>query len=142
MRGLNKAYFIGHIGHEPEPRTTSSGTTLLKLNIATPSSRRVNDTWVEQPDWHRLTFFGKTADYVARAAHKGDSIAVECTVRPRRWTDESGQARSEVSLVVDRVLWLHGRTRAVTHADPEGADGADASGLPSPEEVTEMLPVA
>lgn len=139
MRGLNKAYFIGHIGHDPEPRTTASGTTLLKLNIATPSARRVNDTWVEQPDWHRLTFFGKTADYVARAAHKGDSIAVECTVRPRRWTDEAGQARSEVSLVVERVLWLHGRNRA---AAPANREEPEAAVLPPADDDEGMLPVA
>ncbi len=119
MRGLNKAYFIGNIGHEPELRTTASGKPVLKLNIATQSARKVNDTWVEHPDWHRLTIFGKNAEWLARAAHKGDMIAVDCVVRPNRWTDKDGRAHYDVDLVVERVLWLNQRNRAIPGPDVE-----------------------
>jgi single-strand DNA-binding protein len=124
MRGLNKAFLIGNIGHEPELRTATNGTPVLKLNVATPSARKVNDAWVDSPDWHRLTFFGKTAEYVARTAHKGDLIAVECVIRPSKWTDREQVTRYDVSLVVDRLLALHSRSRpsfALADATPVDA---------------------
>jgi single-strand DNA-binding protein len=127
MRGLNKAYFIGNIGHEPELRTTANGKPLLKLNIATRSARKVNDTWVEQPDWHRLTIFGKNAEWIARAAHKGDMIAVDCVVRPNRWTDKDGRNHNEIDLVVERVLWLNQRNRAIPGPDLETDEETDTA---------------
>ena len=100
---------------------------MLKLNVATPSARKVNDTWVDTPDWHRLTFFGKTAEYVARTAHKGDLIAVECVIRPSKWTDREQVTRYDVSLVVDRLLALHSRSRpSFALADATPVDAADA----------------
>ena len=127
MRGLNKAFLIGNIGHEPDLRTAANGTPVLKLNVATPSARKVNDTWVDTPDWHRLTFFGKTAEYVARTAHKGDLIAVECVIRPSKWTDREQVTRYDVSLVVDRLLALHSRSRpSFALADATPVDAADA----------------
>ncbi len=127
MRGLNKAFLIGHLGHEPELRVAPSGTAVLKINVATPASRKVNDAWIDAPDWHRLTIFGKTAEYVARTAHKGDLIAVECTVRPTRWTDRDKVTRYDVSLIVDRLLALHSRSRAAyTLGDAAPVDAAEA----------------
>lgn len=126
MRGLNKAFLIGNIGHEPELRTAASGTAILKLNVATPSVRKVNDAYIDTPDWHRLTLFGKNAEYVARTAHKGDLIAVECTIRPSKWTDREQVTRYDVSLIVDRVLALHSRSRAAfALADAVPVDAVD-----------------
>ena len=118
MKGLNKAYLIGHIGQDPELRTTASGKQLLKLSIATPNGKRVNDEWVDMPDWHRLTLFDKQAEYVATYAKKGDVLAVECAIRPNKWTDKDNVVRYEVSLLVDRVLWLNGRGRGASDAPP------------------------
>jgi single-strand DNA-binding protein len=111
MKGLNRAFFIGHLGHDPELRSSASGLALLKVSIATPASRKVNETWIDTPDWHRLTLFGQEAEFLGRYAKKGDSLAVECSIRPSRWTDKEGQTHHEVSLVVDRVLWLSSRAR-------------------------------
>jgi single-strand DNA-binding protein len=125
MRGLNKAYLIGHIGHEPEPRTSAAGLMFLNLNIATPGSRKVGDEWVEAPDWHRLTFFDKNAEFVSKYAHKGDVLAVECAIRQGKYTDKDNVVRYKTDLIVDRVLWLN-------NSRPRTADDA-TSGRRVPE---------
>ena len=125
MKGLNKAYLIGHIGQDPELRTTAGGKQLLKLSLATPNVRKMGDEWVETPDWHRLTIWDKTAEFIATYARKGDVLAVECAVRPGKWTDKENVVRYQVDLVVDRVLWLNGKHRGATEgAGPESTDTA------------------
>ncbi|MDP2309719.1 MAG: single-stranded DNA-binding protein [Pseudomonadota bacterium] len=114
MKGLNKAYLIGNIGQDPELRTTANGKVLVKLSLATPNSRKVGDEWVETPDWHRLTGWEKTADFLATYARKGDVLAVECAIRPRKWTDKDNVVHYEIDLVIDRVLWLNGKHRGAS----------------------------
>ena len=129
MKGLNKAYLIGHIGQDPDLRTTASGTQLVKLSVATPSSRKVNGEWVDTHDWHRVTFFGQQAEFVSKYAHKGDVIAVECTIRPNKWTDRENVVRYEVSLLADRVLWLNNKHRGMTQAPPQRVEAPPAEEL-------------
>ena len=131
MKGLNRAYLIGNIGQDPELRTTAAGKQLLKLSLATPHGRKVGEEWVETPDWHRLTLFGQQAEYVARYARKGDLLAVECAIRPNKWTDKENVVHFQVDLIVDRVLMLQGRNRPVP-AQAEG-DEPDASEASRPE---------
>ncbi len=104
MTGLNKAYFIGHIGREPEI-TRTNGVTLASISVATPNPR-VADDGTEIPDWHRLTASGAVAAYLARHAREGTRIAVECSVRQEKWTDATGTVRYETRLVIERVLWV------------------------------------
>ena len=118
MNGLNKAYLIGNIGHEPELRTSASGKPILKVNIATPFARKVDDAWIDAPDWHRLTLFDRNAEYVGRHAHKGDGLAVECAIRPNKWTDKENVVHHEVNLIVERVLWLSSRKTTAPVAVP------------------------
>ncbi len=106
MLGLNKAFLIGHVGQDPEIKTSpNKGTTYCKLTLATPNHKKEGETWVDHPDWHRLTLFGLPAERVAKSVKKGDTLAVECTIRHGKWTDKDGQQRYETSLLVDRVLW-------------------------------------
>lgn len=118
MRGMNRVFLMGHIGHDPEPRTSPNGTVVLRLSLATPGGRKVNDTWVDAPDWHRLVAFGKDAEYLTRYARKGDSLAVECALRPNRWTDKNNQVHNEVNIVVEQVVWLQSRARPAAEAAP------------------------
>jgi single-strand DNA-binding protein len=128
MKGLNRAFLIGHIGHEPELKTAASGTAVLKLSLATPSSRKVGDNWVDSPDWHRLTLFGQEAEFLSRFAHKGDTLGVECVLKPGRWLDREGTVHYSLDLVVERVLLLESRGSKQENAaneptEPEATTG-------------------
>ncbi|MDP2316450.1 MAG: single-stranded DNA-binding protein [Pseudomonadota bacterium] len=141
MKGLNKAYLIGNIGQDPEMRTTATGKQLVKLSLATPFARKVGDEWVETPDWHRLTCWDKTAEFIATNARKGDVLAVECAIRPRKWTDKDNVVHYEIDLVVDRVLWLNGKHRGASGA--EGTRHVPPAGGRSPamtEAESEQIP--
>ena len=141
MLGLNKCYFIGHLGRDPEMRATPGGHTVARLNLATPHVRKDGENWIDTPDWHRVTAFGKTAESIQRNAHKGDVIAVECVVRPNRWTDKDNQTHYEVNFYVERVLWVSQKRRldagcGAAYAEPIEADAAPV------EEAGEGVPTA
>jgi single-strand DNA-binding protein len=120
MRGLNKVFLIGNLGADPEIRITTKGTQIARVRLATPHPRKVEGAWVENVDWHTVKVFGRSAEYLGRAAHKGDALALECSLRPNRWTGADGQARYEVDIVAERVIWLQRRTRDLgTEAAPE-----------------------
>lgn len=122
MNGLNKAFFLGRLGADPESRTTHSGSVVVRLSVGTPNARKVNEDWVEGVDWHRLTFFGKDTDYLMKYAHKGDSICVECSIRPNKWTDAEGKAHFDIDFVGQRIFWLQGRGRAVQLSGEAGGE--------------------
>lgn len=111
MTGMNRVILIGHIGQDPEVRATASGKRVLRVSIATNNARKVDGSWVESTDWHSVVAFDGTADFLGRFARKGDLLAVDCALRPRKWDDAAGKTHHEVSIVVDRVAALHSRTR-------------------------------
>jgi single-strand DNA-binding protein len=131
MLGLNKAYFIGHVGRDPELRTSAKGINVANVTIAVPHRRQQDDgTWVDNPDWHRLTAFSKVADWVSRDVRKGDAIAVECVVRQNKWTDKDGQPRWDTALIMERLLW-HGRKAAKANVLPPLGPNSTVADLPS-----------
>lgn len=111
MNGMNKAYLLGHLGKDPEVRSTGEGASVVSFTLATPSRRKVNEEWVDSPDWHRLTAFGKEAEFLARYARKGDILCVECTIRQNKWVDREGRTHYDVNIVIQRVLWLNSKGR-------------------------------
>lgn len=118
MKGLNKAYLIGTVGRDVELLPAASGKPVVKVSLATPHARKIGEDWVDVPDWHRLTAFDRNAEYLANYARKGGNLAVECSIRPNKWTDRDNVTRYEVQLIVDRVLWYSGPKNGNPPAPP------------------------
>jgi single-strand DNA-binding protein len=68
---MNVIHLLGRVGKDPEVVTTSGGTKLCKVSLATRGYKK------DETDWHQVTFFGKTADIVEQYVKKGDMI--QCT---------------------------------------------------------------
>ena len=115
---LNRAIFIGHIGADPESRVTKDGVDIAILSIATTSSTQSGADWVESTDWHRLTAFDKNAAFLLKYAKKGALLAVDCTVKPSRWTDRDGKTHHVINFVVQRIHHL-GKAKSVASFRPE-----------------------
>ncbi len=106
-RSLNKALLIGHVGADPEVRTTASGTRVASLSLAT--SRRWSDRdgrTHEKTEWHRVIAWDRLADVVERYVKRGDRLFVEGRVEYRSWNDPSGQARYATEIIAQDVILL------------------------------------
>lgn len=127
-RSLNKVILIGNLGADPEVRSTSNGSRVAQLSLAT--SRRwkgQNGEWQEKTEWHRIVAWnnrGSTlADIVERYCKKGDKLYVEGSIEYRSWQDREGQTRYTTEINARDILMLGGRSG--DNSD-EGSGGAPA----------------
>lgn len=74
-RSVNKITLVGHVGRDPEVRTTGTGVRVAHLSLAT--NHRVGEEGKERTDWHRLTLWGGLAHFAESYVHRGDRIYVE-----------------------------------------------------------------
>lgn len=111
MASKNRAELIGHIGIDPEVRTTTDGGKVASLTLATSEKwKDERGTKHEKTEWHRIVCWNRgnraLADLVAQYVHKGDQIAVEGRIRYRDWEDRDGVKRSTTEIDADEILFL------------------------------------
>lgn len=76
-RSINKVILVGNVGRDPDVQTTSSGTKVAHLSLAT--SRRIprEGGAEERTEWHRLTLWDRLAQLAEDYIRKGDRLYVE-----------------------------------------------------------------
>ncbi len=73
----NKVILVGHVGGDPEPRYTASGTAVVNISVATNDVRRDssgND--IETTEWHRVVVWAKQAQFDGNYVEKGQHLYV------------------------------------------------------------------
>ena len=136
MASVNKVILIGNLGADPETRYLPSGDAVTNIRIAT------TDTWKdksgekqEHTEWHRIAFFGKTAEIAGEYLKKGSPVYVEGRIRTRKWQDKEGQERFTTEIVGDRMQLLGGRgggADSVATREPVAASAAAGSAKAPP----------
>jgi single-strand DNA-binding protein len=110
MASVNKVILIGNLGADPETRYLPSGDAVTNIRIATTENwKDKSGEKQEHTEWHRVSFFGKTAEIAAEYLKKGSPVYVEGRIRTRKWQDKEGQDRYSTEIVADRMQLLGGR---------------------------------
>lgn len=111
MASVNKVIILGNLGRDPEVRYSPDGGAIANFSVATTDQWKDKATGErkENTEWHRVVFFGKTAEIVAQYLKKGSSVYVEGALRTRKWTDKEGAERYTTEIVGDRMQMLGGR---------------------------------
>jgi single-strand DNA-binding protein len=124
-RSMNKAILVGNLGADPEVRSTTNGSRVATLSIAT--SRQWKDKAgekQEKTEWHRVVFwntkFSNLADIAERFCKKGDKVYVEGSIEYRSWQDREGQTRYTTEINGRELILLSGK-----------GDGAETFSAPS-----------
>jgi len=105
MASVNKAIIVGHLGGDPEVRSTQSGMSVCNFTVATSEK---NKDGAETTEWHRIVCFGKTADNVGKYLTKGSQVYVEGRIQTRKWTDKEGNDRYTTEIVGNQIAFLGG----------------------------------
>ena len=124
-RSLNKIMLIGNVGNDPDVRTTSSGTPMANMSLAT--TRKWKDGSGEQKEkteWHRLTVWGKLVDVVERYVKKGDRLYIEGRIEYSE-SESDGQKKYWTNVNVFEMVMLGGA--------PGGGGGGSSQSDTSPE---------
>jgi len=121
MASVNKVILVGNLGRDPEVRYSPDGAAISNFSIATTDTWRDKATGEkkESTEWHRIVFFGKTAEIAAQYLKKGSAVYVEGALRTRKWTDKEGQERYTTEIVGDRMQMLGGRSGGASGGDEE-----------------------
>ena len=128
-RSLNKVSLIGNLGADPEVRSTSGGTRVATLSVAT--SRRWTSASGEQQEkteWHRVvlwnTKFQQLADVAEKYLKKGDKVFVEGRLEYRTWEDRDGNTRYSTEINARELIMLGRSGAGETSPMPAGARAA------------------
>ncbi|HJU74081.1 MAG TPA: single-stranded DNA-binding protein [Gemmatimonadaceae bacterium] len=114
-RSLNKATLIGNVGNDPEVRTTTGGSRVAQVSLATTRQwNGANGEKQEKTEWHRLVLWNtkgsNLADIVERYVKKGDRLYVEGRIEYRQWQDREGQTRYTTEINVRELIMLSSRS--------------------------------
>ena len=110
-RGLNKVMLIGNLGADPEIRHTNGGMAVATLRLATAESWKDRETGEskDRTEWHRVVFFGRTAEVIEQYLNKGSQIYVEGRLQTRKWQDKDGNDRYTTEIVGGTMQMLGSR---------------------------------
>jgi len=124
-RSLNKALLIGNLGSDPEIRTTSDGTKVAGLSVAT------NRNWTdsggqaqERTEWHRVVAWTNLADIAEQFLSKGDRVYIEGEIQYRSYEDRDGATRYITEIRARELVMLGGgREGGIPTASTSDAGG-------------------
>jgi len=110
---LNRAILIGHLGRDPELRTTQSGKTVANFTLATNENRRDTDgKRIDKTEWHRIVAWEKQAELASEYLTKGREVCIEGRLQTREWEDKNGGGtRRTTEIVASRITFLSGGRR-------------------------------
>ena len=128
---LNKVMLIGNVGNDPDVRTTSSGTRVANLSLATSRQWTNKDgSEQEKTEWHRLTVWGKLVDVVERYVKKGDRLYVEGRIEYSE-SESDGQKKYWTNVNVFEMVML-GSTGAGGQGGGGRGGGFQGDSSPAP----------
>ena len=109
---LNRVMLIGHVGQDPEIRSTQTGVRVASLSLATSErwSDKHSHEKKERTEWHRIVVWPEgLVGIVVEYVRKGSKLYVEGTLRTRKWQDKDGADRYSTEVVLngfDAKMWL------------------------------------
>ena len=109
----NKVQLIGHLGNQPDVRTTENGKKLARFSVATNEVyRNAKGEKITETQWHNLIAWGKLADIAEKYMNKGSEVAIEGKLINRSHTDKEGNKKYFTEVQVNEVLLLGARADA------------------------------
>jgi single-strand DNA-binding protein len=125
MASVNKLILVGNLGRDPEMRYLPSGEAVANLAVATTDKyKNKAGEMVEQTEWHRVSFFGRTAEVCGQYLKKGGQVYIEGSIRTRKYTDKDGVEKYATEVRGDRMQMLGGKGG---NAGGDNNDGFDQS---------------
>jgi single-strand DNA-binding protein len=102
---LNKVLLIGHLGRDPEIRTTQNGDKVANLSIATSESWKDKNSGDrrEKTEWHRVVVFDdRLVGVIEKHLKKGSQLYLEGALQTRKWTDKDGAEKYTTEIVLQK----------------------------------------
>lgn len=137
---INMVALMGRLTFEPEVRTTPSGVSVMRFQVA--CDRKYQRSGQDrQADFIDCVAWRQTAGFISRYFHKGSMIAVEGTLQTSTYTDKNGNQRKQVEVLANNVSFCGSKSEtggaAGSQASPNysNADNSDFDGIPDDDDL-------
>jgi single-strand DNA-binding protein len=129
-KGTNKALLLGHVGKDPEIRSTAGGTTVATFSLATADRQKDGQgNWTDKTEWHNLVALSRTAEVVRDYVKKGTQLFIEGKIQTRSWDDKStGEKKYRTEILIDELTLLGGRSGGENGSSSYGSGRAYSRG--------------
>ncbi len=95
MKTTNKVELDGFIGMEPEVKTLTNGSKLVRFSLATNEDyKNKAGEWVKNTTWHNVVMWNKVAEKAEETLKKGTRVSVTGKLVNRQYTDKEGNKRN------------------------------------------------
>lgn len=112
---INMVALMGRLTFEPELRTTPSGVSVIRFQVA--CDRTYQKAGADrQADFIDCVAWRQTAEFISRYFHKGSMIAIEGTIQTGNYTDKNGQQRKTVEVLANNVSFCGSKSESGTGA--------------------------
>lgn len=101
---MNRVFLIGNLTKDVELKTTPSGVSLCRFDLAV--SRPYSQDQERVTDFFECTAWRGTAEAIARYCKKGHKLAVVGSVQTRTYEDNNGVKRKVFDIAVQEVEFL------------------------------------
>ena len=121
MAGVNKVIILGNLGADPELRSSPSGITTCRLSIATSMNWTDKNSGEkkEKTEWHRIVFFGRSAEVLDQYVKKGQQLYVEGRLQTRKWQDKDGVEKYSTDIISDNFTFVGSKSDSVDNPAPQ-----------------------
>ncbi len=101
---INKVFILGYLGSNPVISHTSTGISIVKINIATNMNIKNKETnkFIQKTEWHKVILYNKIAEFMANFADKGTLVFLEGSLQTDEWQTEAGIKR-ETKIIATRI---------------------------------------
>lgn len=110
---INMVALMGRLTYEPELRTTPSGTSVLRFQVACDRSYQKAGA-ERQADFIDCVAWAQRAEFISRYFHKGSMIAIEGTIQTSNYTDKDGNNRKQVEVLANNVSFCGSKAESGT----------------------------
>ena len=124
---VNRVILVGRLTRDPEMVTTSKGTTIAKLRLATNAYSKDEDgNRVEEVQYHSLVAFGRLAEICREYLTRGRLIYAEGKLRSREWDGKDGLRRYTTEVNLDQMTMIGPRPETADEAAEAAAEPVGA----------------
>jgi len=126
---------IGNLGHDPEVKYLPSGMAVCEVSLAVNEKRKVGNDWKTITIWVPIVMWDRTAEVAAEYLKKGSQIHIEGRLQQDQWTTDSGDKRTKMKVVCDKLTMLSTKNGSADTLSPpsSGSRGARDSQPEHPE---------
>jgi single-strand DNA-binding protein len=139
-KGVNRCFLLGHVGRDPEIKTTQGGMTIAEFSIAISERKKQGEEWVDHTEWVNCVAFQRTAEIVRDYVHKGSQLHIEGKLQTQSWDDkDSGKKRYKTQVIINELSLLGGPKDGASGQPAQASNGGGYGTRPSTDDADQGI---